>query len=523
VAFKKSSPQAPPPSSPQELYRDLPRRTGAVPNLWFHQGDLLRRYAEKHINTPDLALELPTGTGKTLPGLLTADWSRRMRRARVAYACPTQQLARQVMATADREGVPAVLLVGSHHGWAVPDASRYESADAVAITTYSTVFNSSPKLALADLLLFDDAHAGEQYVAEAYSIPVRRREQPETYEKLLTALSPALDGMFVQRLRDPSPDLAVHQQVRLIVPLRQLGTVSHLDAILAGLRGDPSFRFAMIRAGLAACLVYVSYSQILVRPILPPTGENSLFVGARQRLYLSATLGAGGELERSFGRAPIDRLTLPASSPTPRSGRRFFLFPELVPGADPRALAREIVAKVGKALVLAPNTDTAVGTAKEMAGPAWPVLVAADVAEGMGQFAALDHATCGLANRYDGLDLPGDACRAVVLEGKPDQDSLQERFLTERVRAGTALAERVRTRVVQGAGRCTRGPDDWALVLVLGADLTQYLLRPETLDALAPELQAEIYFGRENCADAITTDVLENVDVFLDQGDTWHD
>lgn len=77
----------------------------------------------------------------------------------------------------------------------------------------------------------------------------------------------------------------------------------------------------------------------------------------------------------------------------------------------------------------------------------------ADVASGMGPFASAGRATCGLASRYDGLDLRGDACRAVVLEGRPDQDSLQEKFLSERVRAGTALAERVRTRVVQGAGR----------------------------------------------------------------------
>jgi Rad3-related DNA helicase len=73
--------------------------------------------ADRYAGTPDLALELPTGTGKTLLALVIADWSRRVR---VVYACPTQQLARQVLATAHREGVPAVLLVGSHHGWSVP-------------------------------------------------------------------------------------------------------------------------------------------------------------------------------------------------------------------------------------------------------------------------------------------------------------------------------------------------------------------------------------------------------------------
>ena len=44
------------------------------------------------------------------------------------------------------------------------------TAEAVAVTPYSTVFNSSPKLAVPDVLLFCDAHAGEQYVAEDCSL-----------------------------------------------------------------------------------------------------------------------------------------------------------------------------------------------------------------------------------------------------------------------------------------------------------------------------------------------------------------
>lgn len=523
MAFKSTGAPGPAPGSPEELYRDLPRRSGAVPNLWLHQGDILRAYASSHTETRDLALELPTGTGKTLPGLLIADWSRRARPGRVAYACPTQQLARQVAATADREGVPAVVLVGRSADWSVAELSRYESADAVAVTTYSTVFNSSPKLAPPKVLLFDDAHAGEQYVAQAYSVVVHRWDEPAGYEALLTALSSALDGMLVRRLQDPSPDPGAHHQVRLVVPLRQRGMVNALDKVLSAMTGDAMFRYSMIRAGLPACLVYLTYSQVLVRPFVPPTAENALFAGAEQRLYLSATLGDGGELERSFGRTPIERLALPDASPAPRSGRRFFVFPELVAGTDPRGLAAQAVSVAGKALVLAPDTATAEGTAQELAPTDWPVLRKADVADGMGPFARLAHATCGLASRYDGLDLPGDACRAVVLEGTPDQDSLQERFLSARVRAGAALAERVRTRVVQGAGRCTRGPDDWALVVVLGADLTHYLLRPETLDALASELQAEIRFGAENSRDTTIGDVRENIDTFVEQGDRWHD
>jgi hypothetical protein len=523
VAFRGRVQAASAPESPEALYRDLPRKPDAVPGLWVHQGDILRAYADAHVDAPDLALELPTGTGKTLPGLLIGEWVRRVRTARVAYACPTQQLARQVAATAEREGIPTVVLVGPAKGWPLPSEGKYDAAGALAIVTYSTIFNSSPKLSQADLLIFDDAHAGEQYAAGAYAVTVRRQEDDTTYHALLDAVAPALGGMALQRLRDQSPDPSVHSEVRLVVPLRQAGMVEAIDAALGALTSDQMYRYSMIRAGLASCLVYVSYGAILVRPLIPPTSENPLYAAARQRLYLSATLGESGELERSFGRAPIARLSLPPTAPAPRSGRRFFVFPGLVPDALTSGLTEAAVARAGKALVLAPDTDTAVSTARELAAPGWPVLTIDDVANGMEPFAALEHGTCGLAARYDGLDLPGDGCRAVVLDGKPDRDNLQERFLSTRVRAGSALAERIRTRVVQGAGRCTRGPNDWAVVVVCGPALTKYLLAPDTLAALDPELQAEIQFGIDNSTDSTSADVLANIEVFLEHGDDWRD
>ena len=55
-------------ASPGELYRDLPRRPGAVPGLWAHQAEMLKTFTSK-ADQPDVALELPTGTGKTLTGL----------------------------------------------------------------------------------------------------------------------------------------------------------------------------------------------------------------------------------------------------------------------------------------------------------------------------------------------------------------------------------------------------------------------------------------------------------------------
>lgn len=510
-------------ASPLDLYTSggLPRTQEAVPGLWHHQGVVLGAWHSEHANDPDVALELPTGTGKTVTGLLIAEWVRREYREPVAYVCPTTQLAGQVIATAAREGVPGVLLAGPSRDWPVQDEVAYSSGDAIAVTNYSTVFNSNPRLAAPRLLVFDDAHAGEQYVGGQYAIEIRRSREQAAYLSVLNALAPLLSGLQLQRLSSPIPDPGAHHQVRLLLPALVPDALEALDATLAQLPKPHNYSLAMIRSGLKASCVYLSYGGLQIRPMVPPTFGNPVFSGAVQRLYLSATLGSGGELERSFGRSGITRLPLPSEA-KPRSGRRLFVFPDVAKGSDGEDLVRRLVALTGKALVLTQDTtDAARDAAAAVAPDGVPVLGKDDVAGGLGAFSAAPTGVLGLANRYDGLDLPGDACRMVVLDGLPSAVTLQEKFLGERADARAALAERVRTRVVQGAGRCTRQPNDFAVVVVRGTDLTRYLARPDVQAALDPELQAEVEFGWDNSRGQAPDDVLDNVRVFLEHGAEW--
>lgn len=519
MAFRSSSQNERVPASPELLFRELARSPGAASSLWVHQGDVLREYAARFKDERDLAIELPTGTGKTLPGLLIADWNRRSRQSQVVFACPTRQLARQVHAAARREGIPAVLLVGSYRDWDPRDVASYVSAQAVAISTYSSVFNSHPKLEQPSVIIFDDAHAGEQYVAQAYSVVIDRDSRAD-YDRVLKAVAPALDGTFVERLREDTPDTQIVGDVRLVLPLRNPSIRDQLDTALASLSGSSSFSFSMIRAGLSSCLVHVAYGSIAVRPLLPPTDDNHCFAGAAQRIYLTATLGVGGEIERAFGRKKITRVRLPESAAAPRAGRRFFVFANLAEPGEGARLTQEIVALAGKALVLTQDNKTARKLIAELGQPAWPVFMREDIENGFDGFVAAPHAICGLANRYDGIDLPGDACRLVVMSGLPDADSLHERFLVRRAKVGVALAQRIRARVVQGFGRCTRGPNDWAIVVVASDDITRYLLRPEVLAALDDEVRAEILLGVENSKIAVS-EVLENAASFLAQDEAW--
>ncbi|MEO1167072.1 MAG: DEAD/DEAH box helicase [Pseudomonadota bacterium] len=95
MAFKKPPKRATVPDSPDELFRELPRRK--YPDVLPHQQSVMRKYANDFLSTSDVAIQLPTGSGKTLVGILIAEWRRRKFGERVVYLCPTKQLVNQTV------------------------------------------------------------------------------------------------------------------------------------------------------------------------------------------------------------------------------------------------------------------------------------------------------------------------------------------------------------------------------------------------------------------------------------------
>lgn len=127
-----------------------------------------------------------------------------------------------------------------------------------------------------------------------------------------------------------------------------------------------------------------------------------------------------------------------------------------------------------------------------------------------------------LANRYDGMDLPDDACRLIIISALPAYTHLQERFFLERLGAGRVLSERIRTRIVQGAGRCTRNNRDYAAVIIRGERLQDFCCRDEEVSVMRPDLQAEIEFGLAN-AEQDSEQLVPLLGEFLAQSAVWQE
>ncbi|MFY9488054.1 MAG: helicase C-terminal domain-containing protein [Solirubrobacterales bacterium] len=142
------------------------------------------------------------------------------------------------------------------------------------------------------------------------------------------------------------------------------------------------------------------------------------------------------------------------------------------PEAD--ALTKFAIERAKRALIISPSRTEINQIASRCVPDGVQRVTATDMEDGSEAFVSEESAVLLLANRYDGIDLPDESCRLIVLSGLPSAMHLQERFLFDRLRAHRVLAERVRTRIVQGSGRCTRNPQDYSAVIVRGEPLTDF-------------------------------------------------
>ena len=68
-------------------------------------------------------------------------------------------------------------------------------------------------------------------------------------------------------------------------------------------------------------------------------------------------------------------------------------------------------------------------------------------------------------NRYDGIDLPGDACRMLVIDGLPPLKNEYEKYIQTTDYTGSLLQKEQIQRIEQGMGRGVRSKSDTCCVV----------------------------------------------------------
>lgn len=526
MAFKDLPEEPNVPDTPQQVLLESARR--AIPTVLPHQSSTLDKYVSEALNKSDVALQLPTGSGKTLVGILIAEWRRRKNQEKVVYLCPTNQLVNQVVEQSkEKYGITVNGFTGQVKNYSKESRYEYNNAERVAITTHSALFNSNPFFSDPDLIIIDDSHAAENYIAALWTLRIERENKDHSilHTSLANVIKPLIGSIDYDRLcghaRIPSDMAWVEKLPTLEFQKIKADFQEIIDEHVKGTQLQHSW--GLIRENLNACHVYLSHYDILIRPLIPPTWTHAPFENARQRIYMSATLGSGGDLERITGRKNIFRLPIPEGWNKQGIGRRFFMFPEMSLSPKEVTIFRtELMKRAGRSLVLVPNHYLEADITDEVKENVnYEIFTAKDIEESKKPFIQKEKAVAIVKNRYDGIDFPKDDCRLLFIEGLPKATNSQEKFIMFKMGANVLYNERIQTRVLQAIGRCTRSLEDYSAVVLLGEELPDYLLSLKKIKFFHPELQAEIEFGRRQSEKTDIHNLLENFLIFMENKDEW--
>lgn len=479
--------EAPKHLEPRDIYRALPNRPW--PYLRQEQGEVLERWFDKR-DRRDLVLRQNTGGGKTAIGLLICQSTLNELGLPAVYVAGNTFLVTQTR----REALQLGLATTDD-----PLNADFLNGDAILVTTMQTLINGKSRFGIpggrhdvidVGIVVIDDAHAA---LADAET--QFRLEIPAAHDAF-----GKLTGLFGEVLRAQSPTRwAEFSSGDLGVTLRVpywmwVDRISDVVTALHPHRDDDEFKFVwpLIKEDLALCEATVTSTRLEIRPLCPPIARIPSFTDAKRRVYLTATLADDSVLVTGLDADP----TTIAEPVTPKRaadlGDRLILAPtELNPELDDLAV-------IELAVELAATYNVVVLTPSDEAAKKWIPLGATFVKVGeldavVTRLKAKEHlGLIVLANKYDGIDLPGDACRVLVIQGLPRALAPGERRDAEVLRRSAVLTARQVQRIEQGMGRGVRDAEDYCAVLLIGSDLTNLVSHKRNRELFSPATAAQL-------------------------------
>lgn len=281
-----------------------------------------------------------------------------------------------------------------------------------------------------------------------------------------------------------------------------LDKLDELTAILVKYHGEDAIRFPwpLLKDGLANCTCIISGTGVEIAPNLPPLAMFPSYAKAEHRLFMSATVTDDSFLIKGLGlSADVIRTPLVHKEES-WSGEKMVLIPSLI---DPALTREEVMARFTPAFARREKYGVATLTPSFAVAGEWGtkggvVAKSTNIETLVEEMKSGDAVkTSVFANRYDGIDLPDQACRILIIDSLPTPESLTDRYL-EQCRPISDSVTAKTTRVIeQGLGRSVRGEKDFSVIVLIGPDLVRHIQTGATRKHFSDQTRAQIELGLE--------------------------
>lgn len=435
----------------------------------------------------DTVIKMNTGSGKTVVGLLILKSCLNEKRGPAVYVTPDKYLTSQVLDEAKSLGISTAT---------DPSDPSYVRGDAILVINIYKLINGRSVFGVRDegikvrigSILVDDVHACLATTEAQFTLRIGRSSP--VYDELL--------ALFRDDLAEQSPtgilDIEAEDPTKLLlVPFwAWRKKIDEVGRIIHKRRDDDDLMFVwpLLSDVLALCQCVIGGDSLEISPRCLPIDAIPSFAAAQRRIFTSATLADDSVLVTHFDVAADAAANPITPSNANDVGDRLILVPqELNPDIDDEAINGLVAdfAKEYNVVVIVPSFTRA----EFWKDAAAAVLTGENLHDGISKLKTGHVGLVVIVNRYDGIDLPNDACRILVIDGLPEVRNKIDRIDDAILHGTEEHTARTMQRIEQGMGRGVRSSDDWCVVLLMGRRISSYLYVDRALDKFTPATRAQ--------------------------------
>lgn len=522
--------------NPIEIYDSLDRTSLAGP-LRESQEMVLKKWYEEKIECQDVIIKLHTGEGKTLIGLLILMAKLNRKEGPCVYVCPNIYLVEQVCKEAIKFGIP-ICTVGEKNE--LPE--EFLSGNRILVTHIQKIFNGKTIFRMGNAsesvgsIVLDDAHACLDAIRNAFVISIKKKEERELYGKFLELFEDDLSEQGEGTLWD----IKNNDDYVSIMMVPYWAWIEKKSQVLELLAKNEeknciTFVWPLIKDNIEKCQAFINGSEIQIIPVVAPINMFGTFTNAKHRVLMSATTQDDCFFVKTLG-ISIDAIKTPiVNNKLKWSGEKMILIPSLISQAFTRDSMIEYFANMKYRFGVVALTPTW----KKQDDYRDKGCILIDKSNILQEIGNLQQGYFGedgytrikvLANRYDGIDLPDNACRILLVDSMPFFTNMDDKY-EEKARIGSPLIQKkLAQKIEQGLGRSVRSEKDYGCIIIIGSELVSFMRSNRTRELFSEQTQKQVEIGlqiaewvKEDDAEVKKEDVKSLINQCLKRDEGWKD
>ncbi|MDR2672498.1 MAG: DEAD/DEAH box helicase family protein [Coriobacteriales bacterium] len=471
---KIASPNRRLPLEPRDVFMSLTRDNQyAYPRDV--QSEVWKQWFPKR-DAKNTVIKMNTGSGKTVVGLTILQSCLNEQKEPAVYVVPDSYLVQQVCAEAAQLGIAVA-----------QDEDDYQirTNRAILVINIHKLVNGRSVFGLRPggnnhpigSIIIDDVHACIETIENQFTVSINSSDNHELYIRVVDLLKNQLQPYDFQKYNEVIEYNEPGKRILVPFWIWQDKCQDILNVLHEPQYSNESivlFNLPLLQNCWPISSCIISANRIEITPKCIPVEIIRSFDAASRRIFMSATLSDDSVFVTTMGLKQEDFGSIITPDKANDIGERLIVFPQLLnPRIGDNAVKEEVekLSEKYNVAVLVPSRQRA----EYWQDVAEQVLYADNIAAGVDRMRTQHVGISIFVNKYDGIDLPDDSCRILVVDSLPITNSGYDSVWESMNPNSRHIRRQQIHRVEQGMGRGVRSNNDYCVVILMGNGLADVI------------------------------------------------